>query len=63
MVELVGLGLTTMLDIRLGGVSRRGKYSPLGGEIYSKEDKRIVPVPGSSNNSRSGGLYDIGKDR
>ena len=47
-----------LLDIVMGGVGRRGrrgKYSPLGGEVHSKEDKRIVPVPGSSNNKGEGG--------
>ena len=58
--------LLLMFDIVMGGVGRRGrrgKYSPLGGEVHSKEDKRIVPVPGSSNNRVEGGLYDIGKER
>ena len=64
-----GLGvcfLLRMLDIGLlGGVGRRGrrgKYSPLGGEVHSKEDKRIVPVPGANNNRVSDGIYDIGKE-
>jgi hypothetical protein len=55
-----------MLDIGLlgsvGRMGRRGKYSTVGGEMSSKEERRIVPVPGSSNNRGSGGLYDIGKD-
>ena len=42
-------------------MGRRGKYSTVGGEVASKEDRRIVPVPASSNNRGSGGLYDIGK--
>ena len=42
-------------------MGRRGKYSTLGGEVGSKEERRIVPVPASSNNRESGGLYDIGK--
>ena len=57
--------LLLMFDIVMGGVGRRGrrgKYSPLGGELHNKEDKRIVPVPGSRS-SNKGGLYDIGKEK
>ena len=42
-------------------LGRRGKYSTVGGEVASKEERRIVPLPASSNNRGSGGLYDIGK--
>ena len=42
-------------------MGRRGKYSTVGGEVASKEERRIVPVPASSNNRGSVGLYDIGK--
>ena len=42
-------------------MGRRGKYTTVGGGVASKEDRRIIPVPASSNNRGSGGLYDIGK--
>jgi hypothetical protein len=42
-------------------LGRRGKYSTVGGEVSSKEERRIVPVPASCNNKGSVGLYDIGK--
>ena len=42
-------------------MGRRGNYSTVVGEVASKEERRIVPVPASSNNIGSGGLYDIGK--
>ena len=47
----------------LGRMRRRGKYSTVGLDIASKEERRIVPVPPTRNNSGSGGLYDIGKEQ
>jgi hypothetical protein len=31
-------------------MGRRGKYSTVGGEVACQEERRIVPVPASSNN-------------
>ena len=42
-------------------MGRRGKYSTKDGEIITKKERRIVPVPGISNNRETEGLYDIGK--
>ena len=47
----------------LGRMRRRGKYSNVGVDIASKEERRIVPVPPTRNNRGSGGLYDIGKEQ
>ena len=46
-----------------GMIRRRGKYSTVGGDMASKEERRIVPVPPTRNNRGSGGLYDIGKEQ
>ena len=47
----------------LGRMRRRGKYSTVGVDLASKEERRIVPVPTTRNNKGSGGLYDIGKEQ
>ena len=39
-------------------LGRRGKYSTVEGEVTTKEERRIVPMPGLTNNK----LYDIGRD-
>ena len=44
-------------------IRRRGKYSTVGGDMASKEEMRIVPVPHTRNNRGLGRLYDIGKRR
>jgi hypothetical protein len=46
----------------LGRMRRRGKYSTVGRDMASKEE-RIVSVPPTRNNRGSGGLYDIGKEQ
>ena len=47
----------------LGRMRRRAKYSTVWGDMASKEEMRIVPVPHTRNNRGLGGLYDIGKRR
>ena len=47
----------------LGRMKRRGKYSTVGGDLASKEERRIVPLPPTRNNRGSGGLYDVGKEQ
>ena len=40
---------------------RRVRYRTVGGDMASKEERRIVPVPPTRNNIAAGELYDIGK--
>ena len=37
----------------LGRMRWRGKYSTVGGDMASKEERRIVPVPPTTNNRGS----------